>query len=60
MDESDRATAHEELRRDIALRTRRPDGPAATGHCLNCGEPLTPGLRWCDCNCRDDWELLQS
>lgn len=28
----------------------------ATGYCLNCGEPLEKGKRWCDKDCRDDWE----
>lgn len=26
-----------------------------TGHCLNCGEPVKPGHRWCDIFCRNDW-----
>lgn len=56
MDISDTATQHEELRREIALRTRRPEGPQETGHCLFCDEPLQPGQRWCDATCRDDWE----
>lgn len=29
---------------------------AATGQCLYCGEPVGPGRRWCDANCRDDWQ----
>ncbi len=28
----------------------------ATGHCLSCDEPLEEGRRWCDADCRDDWE----
>ena len=34
----------------------------ATGCCLNCDERLTQSLeqskapRWCDAECRDDWE----
>lgn len=34
---------------------RKPEGPAATGFCLNCDHPLPEGLRWCDGLCRDDW-----
>ena len=59
MDISDTATRHEELRREIALRERKPEGPAATGLCLFCSEPVPPGHRWCDTDCRDDWEARQ-
>lgn len=61
MDISDTATRHEELRREIALRERKQEGPAAVGHCLNCGpdKPLRAGHRWCDTDCRDDWEARQ-
>ncbi|MDR3088105.1 MAG: hypothetical protein LBU45_09210 [Azoarcus sp.] len=31
-------------------------GPKATGRCLWCDEPLEDGRRWCDSDCRDDWE----
>ena len=31
-------------------------GPLATGYCLWCEEPLEGGRRWCDSDCRDDWE----
>ena len=24
--------------------------------CLFCGDPVTYPRRWCDANCRDDWE----
>jgi hypothetical protein len=30
-----------------------------TGVCLNCGELVSDGLRWCDPECRDDWEHRQ-
>lgn len=43
-----------ELERLLAV--RKAAGPAPTGHCLNCGEPLRDPLRWCDPDCRDDWE----
>jgi len=38
------------------LQARKPAAPEACGHCLNCGEPLSDGLRWCDAACRDDWQ----
>jgi hypothetical protein len=58
-DQSDRATAMEELRRRAALAVRQPEGPAPTGHCLNCDARLAPRQRWCDAHCRDDWEKEQ-
>lgn len=27
-----------------------------TGRCLNCGEPISTDVRWCDSHCRDDFE----
>lgn len=55
-DQIDRAAAMEELRRRHALEQRKPEGPAATGHCLNCDARLAARQRWCDVNCRTDWE----
>ncbi|TXF11919.1 DUF2116 family Zn-ribbon domain-containing protein [Pelomicrobium methylotrophicum] len=56
MDEAD-LTA-ERLEREMArlLQLRRDSGPAPTGACLWCGEKLAHPLRWCDEDCRDDWE----
>lgn len=36
--------------------------PAAkpTGFCLWCGHVVTDGARWCDAECRDDWEHDQT
>jgi hypothetical protein len=56
MDLSDTATRREELDRDLALRQKKPEGPQPTGACLNCTAALGEGLRWCDADCRDDWE----
>lgn len=38
--------------------SKKKSGPQEKGHCLNCGPdtPLPPGHRWCDQNCRNDWE----
>lgn len=30
----------------------------ATGYCLSCGEPLAAGLRFCDTDCRDDYQKI--
>lgn len=58
-DEAD--IAQENIERDLALLLRRrlPQGPAATGECLWCGEPLDAGRRWCDAECRDAWQANQ-
>lgn len=59
-DELDRASGYEELERLSAFNkiSKRPMKEAeATGCCLYCGEALPGDLRWCDAECRDDWEL---
>lgn len=38
---------------------RRPEGPAAVGHCLNCEVKLAPPQRWCDWECQQDWLMRQ-
>lgn len=52
----DKATEAEERDRALALQRRRPAGPEAVGTCLFCTAPLAAGHRWCDADCRDDWE----
>jgi len=47
---------------EFFLATSLADGdrmlPAAqaTGECLWCGERLPDGRRWCDVECRDEWD----
>lgn len=48
-----------EIFRKSALSQRKPDGPEATGHCLNCDARLAPKLRWCNADCRTDWEKAE-
>jgi len=55
----DDATMREEHFRDLALKHRKPTGPASTGHCLYCNAELDAGKRFCDGWCRDDWNLEQ-
>ena len=67
MDQFDRATVIEERDRADAQARRKPEGPKATGACLFCREPLADhdlppeqrALRWCDPDCRDDWQREQ-
>ena len=43
-----------------ALARRKDTGPKANGRCHNCGEYLNSSLlRFCDVECRDDWENTQ-
>jgi hypothetical protein len=58
MDEADRANQEIERSQAEAQRQRKPEGPRYTGRCANCDAVVTPGLRWCDAICRDDWEGL--
>lgn len=53
MDDSDRATAQEEMQLAASLTFRKPV-LFANGLCYNCGES-TPGI-FCDSDCRTDWE----
>jgi hypothetical protein len=55
-DDADVAQETEERDRRLALRVRKPEGPPACGYCHNCSEPVRGGERWCDDDCRDDWE----
>lgn len=62
MDIFDQATEIEERHRELAIQATRERSKQAekfTGHCLNCNEQITVG-RFCDSDCRDDWELLQN
>jgi hypothetical protein len=55
-DVADLAQVPIEVFERLALAARKPAAPPATGFCLNCAEPLPGGRRWCDADCRDDWE----
>lgn len=55
-DQFDRAADLEERARAAAIASRRKTAPAATGHCLFCGDDAPAGHRWCSKDCRDDWE----
>ncbi len=54
---SDRATQREQEMLADALEhvTRRPSLPY-TGNCHNCGDITGGGRRFCDADCRDDYE----
>jgi len=53
--------AEQDLQRAVtAARTSNGLEAAATGYCLHCGADLHTGLRWCDTDCRDDWQRKQA
>ena len=61
-DQFDRASDLEELDRQSAMNLQQKQAkPAAEagGHCLYCYEPLAAGYRWCNAECRDDWDEEQ-
>ncbi|MGE0383686.1 MAG: hypothetical protein AB7Q97_03095 [Gammaproteobacteria bacterium] len=45
----------EQALRDALAQRQSAPAVAATGRCLNCGEPLEPQRRWCNAICRDEW-----
>jgi hypothetical protein len=60
MDDADRATPEIERYVLEAARQKRPPGPVPTGRCLHCDEIVGDDQRWCDAQCRDNWELTAS
>lgn len=61
MDDID--VAQERIERTLAQALRRAqlagDEAKPRGACLFCEHPLKAGQRWCDADCRDDWEAEQ-
>lgn len=55
MDEADAADAQIEQQLAAARSARQPSLPY-TGHCHYCGEIADGGRRFCDQDCRDDWQ----
>ena len=59
-DEIDLAQEREEQDRARAIAAARKaagQGVASVdGYCMNCGEAIARGCRFCDSDCRDDWE----
>jgi predicted nucleic acid-binding Zn ribbon protein len=66
-DEADLGNELMLLQTELAIRenaARSAAAPASSKHCLFCGADLVPGRtgvhsRWCDEDCRDDWEREQ-
>jgi hypothetical protein len=49
----DRLEKEDAIRRKYAPANKLEVEP--NGTCLNCGEVVASGVRWCDKHCQDDW-----
>lgn len=55
-DDVDLMQDREQIFLDQQLKVRKPEGPQATGKCLTCETPVEAPRRWCDADCRDDYD----
>lgn len=57
-DEIDKAQEMDGFLRQIAIMQSVNTQPVAnfTGFCFHCEEPVSYPRRWCNADCRDDWE----
>ena len=58
MDDADRAAEREDIDREAAVAAirRRIEVMPSLGYCYYCGEALRAGKRFCDADCRDDYD----
>ena len=59
-DEIDRASDQEQVLRDSAIYSARQvrNIILSTGKCLQCDADVAGDRRWCNSDCRDDWEKI--
>ena len=61
MDDADRVDERSEFDHLANLeKSHKPEAPKACGFCLFCEAPLHNESRWCDSDCRDDWEKFNA
>ena len=60
MDVIDQSESTLQINETLALQQRKDAGPPPCGECHYCGEPLNDGRRFCDADCRDDWQKRQA
>ena len=62
MDDADRASEREDIAREVAVAAirRRIEAMPSLGYCYYCGEALRAGKRFCDADCRDDYERQEN
>lgn len=58
MDEADCADKQTEAFLKYSAMKKKPEGPEATGQCLQCGENVAAPRRWCNADCRDEYEYV--
>ncbi len=60
-DQVDVANAWNDLQNETLVRAARDKKSTieATGACLFCDEPVESPKRWCDVECRNEWERRQ-
>jgi hypothetical protein len=58
-DIADQANDTADLFLQEALTHKKEVAPDYTGYCHYCHDPVPGNLRWCDMDCRDDWEKHQ-
>ena len=39
--------------------SKKPEAPKANGFCLSCAAPVADNVRFCDADCRDDYEIQE-
>ncbi|MHB9021318.1 MAG: DUF2116 family Zn-ribbon domain-containing protein [Halothiobacillus sp.] len=55
-DDIDTAQVLTEHYRSVAIANRMSDGPVPCGFCHYCAEPIPTDQRWCDRECRNEWQ----
>lgn len=55
----EQAAEREQRDRELSLKQRMQEGPKPAGKCLHCDAPLAGSMRWCDADCRDEWQRRQ-
>lgn len=56
-DEADMTADRDEREAPMRIAaSRKPTSPAPNGHCMSCGDPVPEGHRYCDAECREDFE----
>lgn len=58
MDDADRAREFQQAEIERGIRYRKP-APRYTGNCNWCDAPVEARNKFCDADCRDDWEKDQ-